>query len=280
MTTDEKRDYIYETLKKELEKKPPSIRIVAPKKISKATLFYVKEVPTSTNNASELNVEKNAKQAQVNAAPISFPADMFGAVSDNVTSSNQPHISSPAQIKPQPHEEPVKEFNRPAPSPDKAYEDDNTATTFDSYALDTAPAQTGHKHDVNLDGYYDEDGEYISVDEMSKKEYKQFLKDKKKEQKYYNRVRKDIHKRGYDTTVLEQFESLEEVYDLTNEEIDQIRAAGFINQDGFYSFIPPADYADIKREAASTKTLLIVCGGILACVVIIIFAMRSIFQMF
>lgn len=108
-------------------------------------------------------------------------------------------------------------------------------------------------------------------DSMSPKEFKKFKKEKEreaailqkkreKEEKEFNSIRKDAHKRGYDTSVLMQLDSPDQLYDFSNEEIDQIQAAGYINDDGFYDFVYPPDAEDLKREAVSTRTLLLIGG--------------------
>lgn len=250
MTSDEKRDYIYKTLKNEIEKERLTLKIRAPKKIKKVTFFYVKEIPVANNDAADnlpVEVISPAPSTSINTPLINFSSNLF-----DVTMPVQETVS---------HDDLPEEIN-----------DINKETASEaaiSEKIASGPADGMSKSEATASE---------PADGMSKKEYKEFLKEKKREEKYYNRVRKDIHKRGYDTTLLEQFENIEEVYDLTNEEIDQIRAAGFINEDGFYSFMPPSDYAEIKRESTSTRTLLIICGGILACVVIILFSMRSLFQ--
>ena len=52
-----------------------------------------------------------------------------------------------------------------------------------------------------------------------------------------------------------QFEDPEDLYELSDTEINQMQAAGYINQDGFYDFVFPEDAADLQKERLSPQKL-------------------------
>ena len=283
MTTDEKRQLIYETLKKELEKNPPGINIVYPK--SPAKLFYIKDV-----SHAESQPKANFAHTERPASPAPAPAPKQSFTEENISDIKFDNI-------PVPQKQEVKAEQTPVEAPQLSYEplpetvvpeqtnDDVACINIDFGSFEEEPAKEEKKAPsygkiYREDGFYDQDGEFIHVDDMDSKEYKKYLKEKRREEKYYERVRKDVHKRGYDTTVLEHFEEIEEVYDLSNEEIDQIRAAGFINQDGFYSFIAPNDYSELKRESLATKNVLLICGGIIFTCVVMFIGIKVTFNLF
>lgn len=113
------------------------------------------------------------------------------------------------------------------------------------------------------------DDEEIDYEKLTPKEFKRLKKEKEKEEKRFLQIRKDAHKRGYDTSVLRQFEDPEELYSMTDQEIEQITAVGLINEDGFYDFVFPADADSVRKEGISKKKVLLVIllaligGGVL-----------------
>jgi len=112
-----------------------------------------------------------------------------------------------------------------------------------------------------------EDEEPIDYEDLSYKDFKKLKKEQKKEerdqyaeQKRLIKIRKDAHKRGFDTTVLMQFDDPEEFYEMSDEEITRLQAAGYINEDGFYDFVFPPDADSLKKEKLSMQKKLMIAG--------------------
>lgn len=95
---------------------------------------------------------------------------------------------------------------------------------------------------------------------LTYKELKQKQKEELKQSKQYNKSRKDLHKRGFDTGILKELDNPEDVYDLTDDEIAQIEIAGYINKDGYYTFVYPRDIAEAQEEGISGKRFALILG--------------------
>lgn len=85
-------------------------------------------------------------------------------------------------------------------------------------------------------------------------------KERKRNEKAYEKMRRDIQKRGFDTALLRELDDPADIYSLSDDDIRQIEAAGLINGDGYYTFTYPEDFADIKREKPEKKTILLFSG--------------------
>ena len=120
----------------------------------------------------------------------------------------------------------------------------------------------------------------VDLSQMSPKEFKKYQKEKREKEKLeekeaedtqraFNEARREAHKRGYDTSILTKFDDPEEIYDLSNEEVDRVEAVAYINQDGFYDFVVPDDIDTVRRRGISTQRLILIIGSggiILGCI--------------
>ena len=118
------------------------------------------------------------------------------------------------------------------------------------------------------------------LEEISYKEYKKKLKEEKLKAKRFEQARKDAKKRGYDTGILKHFEDPEEIYGLSNEEVDQIQAAGYINRDGYYDFFYPEDINEHKKRKLSKARVKAITGVLLFCGVLLVWLFINIGRTF
>ena len=158
-------------------------------------------------------------------------------------------------------------------------------TMEDLFGPDEFPYSEDSSMDMNFD-YDDYDPSEDPYEEISDepiydaRKLKKKRKEKQREQKAFERIRKDAHKRGYDTSVLVRLEEPEDLYSLSDDEIDQIRAAGFVNEDGFYNFVYPDDVGDIKKFHFSKKRILLLSAVIVTFFILVVILVNNVMNLF
>lgn len=120
--------------------------------------------------------------------------------------------------------------------------------------------------------------------DLTEKEQARLLKaeekDRRRNEKAYEKMRRDIQKRGFDTALLRELEDPADIYSLSDDDLRQIEAAGIINGDGYYSFTYPEDFADIRKEKIPKKTILIFIGFTVLTLVFFIILLNNILSVF
>jgi len=126
--------------------------------------------------------------------------------------------------------------------------------------------------------------EYSEEELLTEKEQARLLKaeekDRRRNEKAYEKMLRDIQKRGFDTALLRELEDPADIYSLSDDDLRQIEAAGIINGDGYYSFTYPEDFADIRKEKIPKKTILIFIGFTVLTLVFFIILLNNILSVF
>jgi len=126
--------------------------------------------------------------------------------------------------------------------------------------------------------------EYSEEELLTEKEQARLLKaeekDRRRNEKAYEKMRRDIQKRGFDTALLRELEDPADIYSLSDDDLRQIEAAVIINGDGYYSFTYPEDFADIRKEKIPKKTILIFIGFTVLTLVFFIILLNNILSVF
>ena len=105
-------------------------------------------------------------------------------------------------------------------------------------------------------------------------------KERRKNEKAYEKMRRDIKKRGFGTGLLRTLDDPADIYSLSDDEIRQIEAAGIINSDGYYTFTYPEDFEDIRREKLPKKTVLLFSGFAAAVLILFVILINNILTIF
>lgn len=125
----------------------------------------------------------------------------------------------------------------------------------------------------------DEDNEELSPKQLAKLEKAQ-EKERKRNEKAYNKMRADIQKRGFGTGVLKKLDDPADIYGMSDEDIRQIEVAGIINEDGYYTFTYPEDYGNIEKKKMPKKTILLIAGFAVAVLVLTVVLINNILEFF
>lgn len=262
----EKRAKIINELKSKAEEFPVILSFSSPR-IKTIKYFYIAGSDTSQT------------QATFNGQPVETspfePAFKESAIQG---------MSVPQASVPKYDNDPITEFDDVAALVDDEYDSINESVTHDFYNTSQNSNESNNQLLNEFPDFFEGFASEEELDEedldMSYKAQKKRLKEQKKEEKTFKKIQKDAHKRGYDTGLLYQLDSPEDLYDLKDEEIEQIQAAGIVNEDGFYSFVYPEDAHSFKREKTPASRILIVailCAAFLGLLFILI---RNIFNLF
>lgn len=241
-----RREQLIKQLKEELENQSFSIYYSSPS-LKRAKCFYIKE------SSSSIQKEFDSFVALLDPSPETPEQKEVLQVAPT-------EIEAPDPMEP-PHDEPPQitthnEPNKRTVSPQAPHDANVTSATSDpSFSTDTSVNASSVASQGSERSGKDDDA--IDYSNMTKKAIKKMQKDQLREKKAFDKVRSEAHKRGYDTSLLQQFDDPEELYNLTDDEIDQIQAAGIVNEDGFYSFVYPADAKTFKKKSYMSKEKLI-----------------------
>lgn len=126
---------------------------------------------------------------------------------------------------------------------------------------------------------YEEEEEELSPKELAKLEKAQ-EKERKRNEKAYGKMRKDIQKRGFDTGVLKKFDDPADIYALSDEDIRQIEVAGVINEDGYYTFTYPDDFGNIEKKKFQKSTVLLILGFAVAVLILTVVLINNLLTLF
>ena len=166
--------------------------------------------------------------------------------------------------------------DEPASVPDAEPED---ALPFPVTGPQEAHSISPLAEDVSSDYAYEEEEEELSPKELAKLEKAQ-EKERKRNEKAYSKMRKDIQKRGFDTGVLKKFDDPADIYALSDEDIRQIEVAGVINEDGYYTFTYPDDFGNIEKRKIQKSTVLLISGFALAVLILIVILINNLMTFF
>lgn len=219
----------------------------------------------------------NIQQATVNAAQETTP--------------KQEHIAAPPQttFAPQTEANPennakMQEFLRELYSSDEtpvapSYEEplQNPQFQYETVPPSATPVQEFSPQPENMQQTPEP---IVQAPPLSAKEQKKLEKEKQREQKLFEKNRKEAHKRGYDTSVLMQLDDPAEISDLSNEELNQIQASSIVNNDNFYDYIPPEDSEDLKKEPLPKSRIIIIGGLCLLSAFFLFMFFRSLLNLF